>query len=542
MQHEGTSADNPPLRISLGGVLVVEGFSAALSVENSHLKVRSGTGRRIAEGTFSRVTSPRLRRVVVIAGPAGYLSIPAVRWVRDVGADLVVLAPDGDVMLAPGRTSPDDARLRRAQALAAGSDLGLRISRQLITAKIAGQHRVVASRFPEAPAHCVTTLVDQVAEAERAPTIEELRQIEALASALYFSAWKGLRPRWARRDEARIPEHWRRFTTRGSPLANGPRMSADPLNSMVNLASALLEVEAILSLRALGLDSGIAFGLHADQRARASAADDLMEPARPAAEELVLDLLGGRVLSRRDFAESPNGHVKLMPVLAKSLVEAWTPELSQAVAPWAEQVAMEIAKAAGINNLPTKLTETNRSAGRDPHRKAAQRARTRTRVVEHMVPPRCRECGEILLRRTRTLCDACAFEHRVGSVQQAGRANLSKMRAQRETDPARTPEARAKLGSTQAKRAKERAEWDRNHPGETPDPAIFRAEILSGLAGIPVARIARETGLSTVQSWYIRRGDRIPHPRFWAALAGLRSDSSSDERAHRPPKRLGVAL
>jgi CRISPR/Cas system-associated endonuclease Cas1 len=41
-------------------------------------------------------------------------------------------------------------------------------------------------------------------------------------------------------------------------------MAADPVNAMVNLTSALLEVEAILALRSVGLDSGIAFGLHAD--------------------------------------------------------------------------------------------------------------------------------------------------------------------------------------------------------------------------------------------------------------------------------------
>jgi CRISPR-associated endonuclease Cas1 len=502
-------------------VLVVEGFGANLSVENSHLKVRSGTGSRIAQATFPRVMKPRLRRVILIAGPAGYFSIPAVRWIRDVGADLVVLAPNGDVMLAPGHTSPDDARLRRTQALAAESDLGLRISQKLIAAKIAGQHEVVVSRFPDSLARYVEALGDLIADAERASTMEQLRQKESLAAALYFTAWSNLHPRWARRDEARIPEHWRGFSERGSPLANGPRMAADPVNATINLASTLLEIEAILALRVVGLDPGIAFGLHADQRARASAAHDLMEPARPTAEGLVLDLLSTRVLSRRDFAEGPNGHVRLMPVLARSLIEAWVPTLSRAVAPWAEQVAAEIAKAAGIERIPTRLTQTNRSAGRDPYRKAARRARTRKRVTEHIVPNACRECGEILRSRTRALCDACAFEHRVGSVKRAGRANLSKMRAQGEADPSRSPVARAKLRSTQAQRARERAEWERDHPGEKPDPAIFRTEILPGLAGIPVARIARETGLSTVQSWYVRRGQRVPHPRWWPVLLEL---------------------
>jgi hypothetical protein len=102
------------------------------------------------------------------------------------------------------------------------------------------------------------------------------------------------------------------------------------------------------------------------------------------------------------------------------------------------------------------------------------------------------------------------------------------MRARGEADPARTPKARAKLGTTQARQARDRADWERAHPEEKPDPTVFRAEILPGLAEIPVARIARETGLSTVQAWYIRRGERIPHHRFWPTLAALISDGSEE--------------
>lgn len=93
-------------------------------------------------------------------------------------------------------------------------------------------------------------------------------------------------------------------------------------------------------------------------------------------------------------------------------------------------------------------------------------------------------------------------------------------------DPARTPEARAKLAAATTRRARERAEWKRDHPGEMPDPAAYREEILPGLAVVPVDRIARETGLSTAHAWRIRRGERIPHPRFWPALAALTSEEA----------------
>jgi len=519
VRDQATSAGKPPLRISPGGVLVVEGFGAALNVESSHLKVRSGTGHRIAEGTFPRVTKPRLRRVVVIAGPAGYLSIPAVRWIRGVGADLVVLAPDGDVLLAPGRTSPDDARLRRAQALAADSGVGLAISRSLIVEKISEQHRVVVNRFRETPDRFVRALGGLVEDAGVAPSLDELRQTEALAAALYFDAWKGLSIRWARRDEKKIPEHWRSFTGRGSPLANGPRMAADPVNALVNMASALLEVEAILALRTVGLDPGMGFGLHADQPARASAADDLMEPVRPFAEELVLDLIGTRHLSRRDFAEQSNGHVRIMPEFSGTLVQAWVPELGQRIAPWAEHVAAEIGKATGIGRLPTRLTESNRSAGR---RKAARRARTRERVAGRMVPRRCRECGSVLPSTSRTYCDNCVLSTRIEEFDRARTKATGTLEALRRegADPAHGGEAASKRAETQRRHAQDRKTFETT-VRELPAREVFARQILPTLQTVPVRAMAEATGLTRAYCSMIRRGLSVPHPRHWKALREL---------------------
>jgi len=199
----------------------------------------------------------------------------------------------------------------------------------------------------------------------------------------------------------------------------------------------------------------------------------MLEAIRPEMDRFILELISVTTFGKRSFFETQRGVLRVSAVLARDLAER--------LLLWRQQagpVAETVARLLGGEGLPTPLTQSNRSAGRDPHRKAARRARTRARVVERIVSPRCRECGEILRSPTRALCDACAFEHQVGSVQRAGRANLSKMRAQGEADPARTPEARAKLGATQAKRARERADWKRNDPGETPDPAVFRTEIL----------------------------------------------------------------
>ncbi len=528
MQAQGTAPPSP-LRISRGGVLVIQGFAAALGVEGSHLRIRSGTGRRIAEATFSRVTVPRLRRILLIGGrTGGYITLPAIQFCHDIDADLAILSPAGEALLVSGRLGLDDARLRAAQVLAsAGSEHGLIICRRLIVEQIIARRQLLLHHFPDAT-KAATALEALVSDVSVAPSFEHLRTLEASGAATYWRCWEHrVAVRWARRDEARVPERWKSYPGRGSPLANGPRMSADPINSCLNLAAALLELATILALRGAGLDHGIPFGrLHSPQKARASAAADAMEPARWRAEELVLELVENAVLSRRQFLEGRSGHVVIAPPFAKSLVETWLPELERAVAPWAEWIAAELGKAIGVDT-PTRLTESRRSAGRDPYRKAAQRTRTRKRVADRMVPNACRECGKILRSRTRLLCDACAALQRVESAQQVGRATLSAMRVRGVDDPARTPEARAKLGTAQETRARERAEWKRAHPGETPDPAIFRAEILQGLAGVSVERIARATGLSTAHAWRIRKGERVPHPRFWGTLAALAGEAEA---------------
>src|SRR5262245_533420 len=61
MQDQPTA----PLTPTRDGVLFLSGYATSLRVERRHLVVRTGAGRHIREGRFSKVTRPRLRRVVV---------------------------------------------------------------------------------------------------------------------------------------------------------------------------------------------------------------------------------------------------------------------------------------------------------------------------------------------------------------------------------------------------------------------------------------------------------------------------------------------
>jgi transcriptional regulator with XRE-family HTH domain len=50
---------------------------------------------------------------------------------------------------------------------------------------------------------------------------------------------------------------------------------------------------------------------------------------------------------------------------------------------------------------------------------------------------------------------------------------------------------------------------------------VFRREILPLLRTIPIRRIAREVGISLRYASLIRRGEYVPHPRWWEALQAL---------------------
>jgi len=63
----------------------------------------------------------------------------------------------------------------------------------------------------------------------------------------------------------RVPERWRIFGSRMSPLTRSPRLAVNPPNAMLNYSICNLESEARLAISELGLDPGIGF-LHSDTR------------------------------------------------------------------------------------------------------------------------------------------------------------------------------------------------------------------------------------------------------------------------------------
>jgi CRISPR-associated protein Cas1 len=327
-------------------------------VHSGHIEIEDGVGMNRRKIRLARV-GHNLRRVVCISED-GFATLSALKWLADVGASLVVLNRNGKVLFVTGPTAPSDVRLRRAQALALGNGVGLKLSRALIDAKLQGQERFLREQLNDrVTADVIASFRERLPAAE---TFEMIRTLEAHAAVSYFGAWRSIPVLWPRGDSRRIPNHWCSVGVRQSPLSGGPRLATTPVHAILNYCFALLESESRLALSALGLDPGMGLGLHTDTPNRDSLALDVLEPVRPMVESWLFDWITREPLRRVDFFETATGNCRLMSHLCAKLCET-TQVWRKLVVPWAEYVAQELWSSipgASTRLLATRLTQRTR--------------------------------------------------------------------------------------------------------------------------------------------------------------------------------------
>ena len=230
-------------------------------VDKGALVVEDGVGEQRRSRSYQRATHG-LRRLVVLNAYGGSVSWDALRWCKSLGIGVLVLGADGSASLASTPRVTDDARLRRMQALAPSEPVGLGIARYLLAAKVRGQVSLASKRFGELSE--AETIGELAGAIEAAETIEECRQLEASAAALYFAAWVGQDrdgcPPLSPRDRGRVPGALGRLREAGAPCSPAPAPTASRSGrstALLNYVFALLEAEAILACAAVGLDPGL---------------------------------------------------------------------------------------------------------------------------------------------------------------------------------------------------------------------------------------------------------------------------------------------
>jgi CRISPR-associated endonuclease Cas1 len=446
----------------------------------------------------------------VVIGADGMISLAALRWLAEQDAAFVMLERAGSVLATTGPVPSSDARLRRAQSLAHQSGTALQIARELIDRKLAGQEALArdALNDPRAAGLIASARV----ALKPTNTMENIRYLEAQAGHAYWYAWRSVPVLFPRADLRRVPEHWRSFGARISPLTHSPRLAVNPPGAILNYLYAILEAEARLAIAALGLDPGLGF-LHFDSRTRDSLACDVMEPVRPQVDAYLLEWLRREALRKEWFFEQRDGNCRLMGGFAARLAET-APAWSRAVAPSAEWVARvlwsTISKPARRRVPATTLTQDHRRAAKGGVPTASPKLPPRPPTV-------CQVCGTTI-RFGRSYCPTCNL-----TVAREGMIEVAKLGRVK----GHSPEARAQQAEKQRRHAAAVKVWNPTHKPDWLTEEFFREKIQPQLSRVTVPAISSNLGISEPYAAEIRAGRYLPHPRHWltlAVLAGISSD------------------
>jgi len=486
------------------GVIVLYGYGTSIRVERGHLVIEDGVGSDRYKGRFPRV-GHGLERLVVI-GADGVVSLAALRWLADQNASFVMLERNGKVLATTGSVRPSDVRLRRAQALAHQTNAAFRISRELIDRKLAGQERVAReSLHDEQTAKRIKEIRSELAEVD---SIDAIRFTEARAAKAYWNAWRTHSITFPEKELIRVPEHWRNFGSRVSPLSGAsPRLAVNPINALLNYLYALLEAECRLAVATLGLDPGMGV-LHRDTANRDSLACDLMEPIRPDVDAYVLNRITNQSLKRNWFFEERNGNCRLMADLTGQLAEtmsAW----GRLVAPVAEWVMQQIASTTKTRRASpaTRLTQNRKREARGGKPQIIPKPSLK-------LPNVCGNCDNEIVRGSEK-CKSCALEVTTPKLIKA---------ASQGRIVSHTAQAEFKRSQTQLANQASRRAWSASDQPTWLTAEFYSEKIQPLVPSLSGRALARHLKVSHGYAIEIRNG-RVPHPRHWLTLAKLTGTS-----------------
>jgi CRISPR-associated protein Cas1 len=487
---------------AVGETVLCDGFGVAVRVRHGELELADGLGPHRRTRRISRADR-HVKRVIVPG--EGYVTTEALTWCDHVGIALAVVDSDGKVLGANSPALFDHAGLRQSQAVAPLTSMGVELARFLIDRRLADQARIaklmgnpVVSRHIE----------DQRLAVIDCDNVAALMATEAKAADEYWFSWvSAAEARFASKDARRVPDRWRHFQGRRSPLneQQSNRHAVTPIGALLNYGFKLCEIEATILSLSCGLDPsmGVAHGL---RQGRPSFALDIVEAGRGVVEETVWRLCQQRTFLKADFHEMATGQIRVLAPLSHEFSTNLMPVLRDTLAPVVERVAAMLASIARVDvRVPTSLT-------RSRHGKVPKSPPVRWK-------PRCRWCARPLPanQQTRTYCDACLPQARaqrnLATVGTKGRRRPQRRDYATDGD-ARRAERMAAI------RAAEQA-WERAHRGiRRPDPTEFAA-IRDALAGLGLDVIAETIGVSKTAAGRIRRGQLVPHIRHWRLLADL---------------------
>jgi hypothetical protein len=113
--------------------------------------------------------------------------------------------------------------------------------------------------------------------------------------------------------------------------------------------------------------------------------------------------------------------------------------------------------------------------------------------------------------------------------------------------PALTDQAQERRRATRREQRAAELAWEREHPGPV-ERDRFITEIAPRIAGMSARAISRASGLSVSYCAELKRGERVPHPRWWAlferveAPRGGRNATAAPVPSRSAPRRSNRSL
>jgi CRISPR-associated endonuclease Cas1 len=550
-------ADDTNYTVVKNGVVVVSGTGPAIRIDGNRLLIRDGPQETPPLRLTRAEASRRLRHIVVCGHAGGFVTFDALRWLRDTGVAFSQLDWDGAVIIASGPRGPDQPALRRAQALVCSGVMptaAVAIAREILRVKLRGQADVARFMGSTDASAAIGSLAEAIAgETDGRKALS----VEARAALIYWKLWENVQVRFARRNPQRLgpngrwrpgrPDSWLTFGPRTSLLTGKPFRATTPGNALLNYLYAVLEAEMIVALLAVGLDPGIGM-FHVDVDGRSSLALDAIEAVRPYVDYWLLAYLGCSVFANRDFAELPDGEVRLTHPLNSHLAHTaalWR-KACEPVAGWLAQsfngasgLAEMSAYAQPLSNVtvefPPPAGPLSRAKPASQHAtrpvlpplaaplpafmsparghrpSAVSGVRLRGGLRDDPVPRMCWECGRALPAPRRAFCsDECAENYRWA------------MGTRRPIVAATT------RGSYDRHREATLAGQRAAHTLPAPDRDALRSwyqkELQPRLSKMSASEIVQGAAMGRTYAYHVIAGTRIPHPRHYpnlAALAGL---------------------
>ena len=216
------------------------------------------------------------------------VSTQALHVFADHEIPVAYLTAAGRLVAMMDPLGPTSAAVRAAQVRVLDRpDKALDLARAVTVAKISNQRTLLMRNHIALPPRAASDLLESLARAEKAATLDELRGHEGNAAAVYFAHFTGMFKESTKDLTANFDKHGRQR-----------RPPPDPINSVLSFGYSMLANECTAACRLASLEPTIG-ALHATRPGRPSMALDLMEPMRP----LIADSVAISAFNRGELVE-----------------------------------------------------------------------------------------------------------------------------------------------------------------------------------------------------------------------------------------------